>query len=295
MPKQTIQYKNINGFPPTICIQLLKWCNLKCINCRADSSPLEKEILQFQQLRTLLINLRSYGEWRISLTGGEPFFWPGLLDLLQLIADLRYPFSLTTNGYASKKPFDEIPANLWKNGTLYVSIDGDRETHDLQRSSGSFDKALSLMRHARAVVPKLYVNTVMFQNPSRWSKKLYEILDEYKVDNWTIISPVTAGRFAFDNAADSFCNYREWYDEITRIRLGLNGTMTTSFLDFASTENLKEGVVFINSNGEIRLPGFYQNNNEALRVKSIGLADSNAADTIAAAVGNLIENDYQIL
>jgi MoaA/NifB/PqqE/SkfB family radical SAM enzyme len=295
VPKQIIEHKNNNGFPPTICIQLLKWCNLKCINCRAGSSPLEKEGLDFQQLKRLLTDLRSYGEWRISLTGGEPFFWPELVDLLQLIADLQYPFSITTNGFASKKPFDEIPAHLWKNGTLYVSIDGDREIHDLQRSAGSYDRALSFIQHARTVVPKLYVNTVMFQNPSPWAKKLYEILNESKVDNWTIISPVMVGRFTFDNGANATYKYKEWYHEITGIGLSLNGKMTMSFLDFASTDSVKEGVVFINSNGEIRLPGFYQNKNEDLRVKSIGLGDSNAADTIAATIGNLIENECQIL
>lgn len=288
---KTIQFRNGNGFPPTICIQLLKWCNLTCINCRAGSSPLEKEILSIEQLSSLLQQLKKYGSWRISLTGGEPFFWKKLPELLTLINDCDYPFSVTTNGFSSEKMFDTIDPSLWKNGTLCVSLDGDQTLHDAYRAEGSYVKALQFIKHSRGRVPKINVNTVLFSEPLSWYKDLYHDLVDAKIDNWTIISPVKAGRRLvnrIDQPGSSI--YQDWYDLIKAFAASEN-RLTTTFLDFAATESVQEDVVFINSDGTVRLPGKYDS--EGLPVRQTHLAESQVAETIANCINNsLAENHY---
>jgi len=276
--RSKIEFVNSNGFPPTICIQLLKWCNLKCAYCRAGSSPFEKERLSFAEVSELLIKLNTFGKWRISLTGGEPFYWPELTALLELIDELAFPFSVTTNAFASIEPLSLIPSRLWKNATLYVSIDGNRKTHDGIRGEGSFDKAIDFLRFARPVVPKLFVNTVLFTDPQLWAAELYELLNAANVNNWTIISPVKAGRWP--QGAVQLADYRSGYNRINQIVNGFNGKTTTSFLDFAEAEGAYEDVVFINSDGKIRLPGFYQeesHSNNFPLVSEFSINDGDAA------------------
>src|SRR5665213_3257627 len=183
-----IVYRNQHGFPPTICIQLLKWCNLKCANCRADSSPLEKEQLRLNPLQSLLSALAVFGDWRISLTGGEPFFWYRLPALLKTIKDLGFPFSITTNGFANIRVFDSIPAEVWNRGTLYVSVDGNRVMHDSFRARNSYENAFEFIKYCRNVVSTINVNTVLYSDPDLWLEELYIELVKAKIDNWTIIS-----------------------------------------------------------------------------------------------------------
>lgn len=249
-----IAFRNKDGFPPTICIQLLNWCNLSCTNCRSSSSPHGKEHLSYDAIATLLENLSKYGKWRISLTGGEPFFWKDLPRLLTLIYKLNYPFSITTNGYASHNMFDSIPKQYWNNGTLYVSIDGNKTVHNILRGNNSFERATSFISYTRPKAKTIFVNTVLFTDPKYWMKELYAELMRLKVDNWTIISPVSKGRLEREIfTSKSFEEYYSTIREYTEKQP--HKKPTTSYLSFAEKENTVNDVVFINSNGDIRLPG----------------------------------------
>ena len=265
---------------------------MTCANCRASSSPLEKEILLIEQLSPLLHQLKKYGSWRISLTGGEPFFWKKLPELLAVISDCGFTFSVTTNGFASEKTFDTIDPGLWKNGTLYVSLDGNQPLHDAYRAEGSYTKAVQLITHCRTTVPKINVNTVLFSDPLPWYQELYHDLAAAAIDNWTIISPVNAGRREIHKADRSgSCIYQAWYDQIKAFTAA-KGRLTTTFLDFAATEHIQEDVVFINSDGTVRLPGKYDA--MGLPVRQIHLAEPQVAEAIADCVNNSLAENFEM-
>jgi MoaA/NifB/PqqE/SkfB family radical SAM enzyme len=278
-------FRNQNGFPPTVCVQLLKWCNLKCINCRAGSSPYEKEQLHAQHVIALVKDLASYGRWRISITGGEPFYWKGLDALLNEINFLELPFSVTTNGFSSTLQLKRLSGQFQNNATLYVSLDGNEFVHDALRGKGSYNKAIAFLRFARKLVPRLYVNTVLFTDPNLWVRELYSTLNSIGVDNWTIISPVNAGRW-MQSENWNLDIYNERYNCIHDHATSSPGKMKLSFLDFAGSANKVEDVVFVNSDGRIRLPGFYE---ACPKVENISIEDSNAANKIYYSVKNFIQ------
>jgi len=300
MIKNAINYRNNNGFPPTICIQLLKWCNLKCSFCRASSSPYESESLDYQDVEELLVTLSKYGKWRISLTGGEPFFWNDIEHLLKLIYDLEFPFNLTTNGYNTDGILSKIPAKYWKNGRLHVSIDGNKEIHNNIRGEKSYEKAIAFTKAARSKIPQLFVNTVLYTNPAIWGKELYTKLVLLKVDNWTIISPVKQGRWDSEYINKNNSNdYSKQFNYLKSISSSFPDSSTTlSFLDFSKSDGKYSDVVFINSNGEIKLPGFHLYNidfpNRPL-IEKVSIKGNNSAKIIFKSVQKFINSEKYML
>ena len=289
---ELIHYRNHNDFPPTICIQLLNWCNLNCNYCRSNSSSRMKDNLDFNTLKTLLTDLRQYDKWRISLTGGEPFFWKDIRNLLILLFELDFDFSITTNAFASKNAFDSIPKYVWGKCTLYVSIDGIAEIHNNFRGKNSYENAIEFIEYVKPDVKRLFVNTVLFTNPKLWGLDLYKTLNKLKVTNWTIISPVKQGRWHQEVTLEQ--SYLEQYDYIKSIA---NGSTTTSFLNFANTDSIITDIVFIDSDATVRLPGYFENNLDRNKPisKEVDLNDKEIIPKIIESVNNFILSENYIL
>lgn len=251
-----------------------------------------KDKLTFNSISSLLESLSQFGRWRISLTGGEPFYWKDIDRLLLFLYDLNFPFSITTNGFSSTRIFDKIPSYLWDGGTLYVSIDGDKTTHNNFRGERSFENAMLFLKHVRKGVRKLFVNTVLFTNPSIWAKSLYKELDNIGVDNWTIIAPVKQGRWLHD--LDSSNPFIDQYNMIRSIAIGKT---TTSFLDFAKTDSLLTDIVFIDSDESVRLPGYFDATKYPLKPISskININDPDAVHKITISVNAFLASEKYLL
>jgi radical SAM protein with 4Fe4S-binding SPASM domain len=140
-------------------------CNLRCAHCyQEDYSQNEfgfhdllAVVKQFEDL------LDEVGrEWapfpskgHITVTGGEPFLRGDFLDLLEVISAKkeRFSFSVLSNGTL----IDEAMARLLGKLTpvlVQVSIEGDKATNDRIRGPGTFDLAVTALKHlVRADVP----------------------------------------------------------------------------------------------------------------------------------------------
>ncbi|WP_457617833.1 radical SAM protein [Lutibacter sp.] len=251
--------------PPTVCIQLHDWCNLKCKNCRSNSSPHANVKLKIKSICNLLNDLSNYGKWRISLTGGEPLYFEGLFDVLQVISDKKFNFSLTTNGVVPLKNLHRIKDFFNQNGKLHISIDGNEKLHDINRGNGTFRKTIKFAKEARKLVPYLSVTTVLYENPSTWIDELINTLIELNIDNWTLISPVNEGRQSklFDN------NYSSYAKKIDDILIYKKVAFTYYFLDFNTIERQYKAVTFINSDGLITMPQLYTSKRKEKKKKHI--------------------------
>jgi MoaA/NifB/PqqE/SkfB family radical SAM enzyme len=287
-----LNYKNTNGFPPTVCIQLLDWCNLTCVNCRSDSSPRNKSRLNIGALKSFLSQLSQAGLWRISLTGGEPFYFPQLEELIAYIHSLSFPFSITTNGFSSKEKFEKVKSYFGDNGTLYVSIDGNKEWHNSVRGKKSYENAIDFLKYVRPQVTKLFVNTVLFSRPQLWAAELYHELETIGINNWTIISPVQKGRW--EKPEDSCGDFQSAYSYIKNIA---TGKTTTSFLDFAKTDSLLTDIIFVDSDNTVRLPGYFENAPDQRKPisKKISLNDNDIVSQIISSVNNFISSENYML
>jgi MoaA/NifB/PqqE/SkfB family radical SAM enzyme len=66
----------------TLCVELTTRCPLRCLHCSADASPDRQEIFPPAILAKRLIELDDLQE--IYLSGGEPFEYAALLDIIQV-------------------------------------------------------------------------------------------------------------------------------------------------------------------------------------------------------------------
>jgi len=129
-------------------------CNLSCRACpfhlRSDD---EEAHMSWNTAVTALNTLRRLGTRMIVFEGGEPLLWrDGSRRIHDLILYARENFlrvAVTTNGTL---PLDVLSHTLW------VSLDGLKETHDELRSN-SFDRILSNIKATKH--PRVFIHCTL--------------------------------------------------------------------------------------------------------------------------------------
>ncbi len=143
--------------PPGLLFQwhITQRCNFRCAHCYQESYGKEEpgfaelmEILdQFSQLIALW-RKRKRVRAHITLAGGEPFVRGDFADLLNVLHARRaeFSFAILSNGSLID---DKMARYLKKCNPAFVqiSMEGNRETHEQIRGPGSFDMAVSALRH----------------------------------------------------------------------------------------------------------------------------------------------------
>ncbi len=134
-------------------------CNLKCRHCPFWHENLPE--LRFEQVREIFKNLYGMGVRILIIEGGEPFLWKDgsycLNDVVNEAKKYFFSVGVTTNGTISL----EINPN-----TLWISLDGLRETHNNIRGQDIFDKIIQKIDSSSH--PNLYVNTTI--NKLNWQE-----------------------------------------------------------------------------------------------------------------------------
>ena len=286
------EYRNKNGYPPSILVELLKHCNLTCPYCRSSSSPQENAQLNFETISKLLQKLSLVCKWRISLAGGEPLLYSHLPNLIEHIVTLDFPFCLSTNGTQPISKLHRIPKSFWKNATLKISIDGNREIHDSYRGKGNFEKAIKFIKEARDLIPRIIINSVLIQDGKVWGDEVYDILNELKVDRWTVISPTKFG--SWNNALNNLIedSYMNQYNYFQKLSEDKNAPLKVSFLDYSKISTTCQDIVYIRSDGEIFLPETFAPN--TFQATSVFYESETAVNSILNSVNSFIQTNKYI-
>ena len=124
-------------------------CNLNCLHCpfwKRDTS----EMLTFNQVKNILSTLHQLGIRILILEGGEPLLWKDgkytIHDVVEVAKSLFYSVGITTNG--------TLPLTT-KTHTIWVSIDGIKETHNQIRGN-CFDKIIANIKNSPH--PNIFAN-----------------------------------------------------------------------------------------------------------------------------------------
>ena len=155
-------------------------CNLCCKHCYSSSAPGIKKELAFGALANIIGQASEIGYNVISMSGGEPFMYQSLEELLRFSKSAGYFNSVTTNGMLLKG--SRAKKILKYIDLAALSIDGKEEMHDHMRSQpGAFKK----MREGVAIL--------------RDSIKTYGFIHTLLPESWKILSWLTG--FAVDEKA----------------------------------------------------------------------------------------------
>lgn len=107
-------------------------CNLACLHCYSSSGPAVKDEIAKEDLLPLMQQFTDQGYHRVSFSGGEPFLYGPLAEVLAEARRVGLRTSLTTNGMAStKRRLTEVAPHL---DALAISLDGTPDSHNRMRN-----------------------------------------------------------------------------------------------------------------------------------------------------------------
>jgi Fe-coproporphyrin III synthase len=147
-----------------LVIHLLGRCNLRCQHCYMDSTPWSQASLPLDIVLHTLSQAERLGIQTVYVSGGEPFLYPDLPQVLAYAADAPFYCAVCTNGTL----IGRTEANILKScrAAAQVSIDGNEVYHDSFRgSAGAFRAATRAIQELVAAgVPTTTVVTICQEN-----------------------------------------------------------------------------------------------------------------------------------
>jgi radical SAM protein with 4Fe4S-binding SPASM domain len=119
-------------------------CVGNCLYCSYAPAAKPEEEVNTRLGYKIVDEVYDFGAPWFGISGGEPLVREDIFDIIEYARRTGFEVSLITSGFA----FDEKRLNkLVKNDVhTAVSIDGTRESNDMIRGKGSYDKALFAMK-----------------------------------------------------------------------------------------------------------------------------------------------------
>lgn len=136
-------------------------CNLKCIHCNVNSGPERTETLNLLTLKNILEKESFDSIVEVNITGGEPFLYKNLDNLLDLISSYfpKTKVSISTNGTCINT--DILKKHRNKITSVNVSVDGMEAEHEIMRGKGTFNKAMKGVKTLIDLGVPVKINTVI--------------------------------------------------------------------------------------------------------------------------------------
>lgn len=252
--------------PVRVIIDTTRRCPLTCWYCHSSSGPNyrgpEIHPARVPEIFDAAERVRAFD---VTVTGGEPTLWEGLLPLLDASRKLSYAsLQLITNGLTlSTRVLEAIRrANLSR---VCVSLDGVEAVHTSSRGNGTWRRTIDGIRRLRDVINNITVISVLDNgNYNRWPE-LTQMLPGLGVSQHHL-APVCFAGHAMDEYRGlnerQFAEARRTVDELTAVlpegfTLRFNDSMVSgmrtrrmSLQQF--TEVYKGWSVIVRPNGDVR-------------------------------------------
>jgi len=147
-----------------LLIHLLNTCNLSCQHCYLNADKYSKKMIPYDLVVDILEEADDLSMKSVQFSGGEPFLFPKIFELLESANNKSYFLTVSTNGTLINERAAERLADL--NIKIVTSIDGPAEYHDRFRAKiGAFaqtEKAIKLL--VQKNVPVKLVATICRDN-----------------------------------------------------------------------------------------------------------------------------------
>lgn len=123
-------------------VYLTNACNLRCrycFNLEREDAPR----IPLDDIRAILKSAYEQHNRYVSITGGEPFLYKQIFDVLDYAHDLGYWINILSHGGLLDQPRIDKLKKYWR-ARIRISLDGpDRQSHDFLRGEGTFDNTMS--------------------------------------------------------------------------------------------------------------------------------------------------------
>lgn len=157
-------------------IELLAKCNLKCRHCSNATQNESKEIASVK-VKEIVNQLTEHGVKVIVLSGGEPFLYQSIQEIVDYIYNRNINVQINTNGVLLQNHIGWL--QKYKHLlTLQISMDGyDADTYKFIRQSDCFENVIQNIRSATAIGINVELKTV-FSKKTASHYKSFQILSK---------------------------------------------------------------------------------------------------------------------
>ena len=199
--------------------EVTRACDLVCKHCRASAqeTAAPDELSPADALRLIDDVARFPRKPTICFTGGDPLKRADLFDIIRHATELGIGSALTPSA-TPLATFDAFKkAKEAGVSAIGLSIDGpNAEVHDAFRGlSGSFDKALEMLKYAQDLELPVQVNTSITRRNVELVDAIADLLEDKGVMMWSVFFLVPVGR-GVEEIRISPPEYREVFAKLYR-------------------------------------------------------------------------------
>ncbi|MDD2852893.1 MAG: adenosyl-hopene transferase HpnH [Desulfuromonadaceae bacterium] len=194
--------KKVEKYPLVMVLEPTHLCNLTCSGC----GRIREYADSIQEMMTLTECLQSVDECPapvVNITGGEPFLYPQLRELVAEVLNRGKHVFLCTNGLLLEDALDDMRQH--PNFILNIHVDGLEDTHDrILERKGAFKSVLSGIRKAKERGFRVCTNTTIFKETDLVEiEMLFRQLEEAGVDG-VLVAP----GFGYEASGEKLFNER---------------------------------------------------------------------------------------
>jgi len=224
------RWKGNSRYPLVLMLEPTHQCNLNCTGCgriREYRQSLDRSL----SLEECLKSVEEAGAPVVTITGGEPFLYPHLRDLVRGVLKERRHIYLCTNGTLLPERLDSLDPHVRL--SLNVHVDGYGPVHDrIMGRNGVFETVLEGIRYAKKRGFRVTTNTTVYKHTDPLNlKRLFQVLTVLDV-NGILLSPA----FDYESVGeDLFLNRKETirkFREIAPLFAGYKLISTPVYLEF---------------------------------------------------------------
>jgi MoaA/NifB/PqqE/SkfB family radical SAM enzyme len=179
----------------SVCWNLTNVCNKNCEYCFRE---LNEDAQLFETNKGVLKNLKMMDVTHITFSGGEPFLYPNILDLIKLVHDSGIKVQIITNGSMLNK--DNIEEYLQYVDRISFSCDSPRSyvNEQIGRGYDSYEHIKEILPYIREKFDsrklKININSVITKDESKEYEEIKYMLSalkkeiiQYEIDKWKIL------------------------------------------------------------------------------------------------------------
>lgn len=172
--KSILQAKLLNKRTPlSVYISLTDRCPTICKYCNVPQKK-QKE-MDYEQIKGIIDDMKRMGSQRLQLVGGEPMIRKDIGQIIDYAKENGLFVTTSTSGYLIQEKIHEIK----KVDIVFLSFDGDKETHEYQRGKGSFDNFLKAVGALKENGIKFWTTTVITRKNMNTLDYIFNMAEKY--------------------------------------------------------------------------------------------------------------------
>ena len=149
----------------TLCVT--NHCNIRCKYCYGEFYDSKEKDFKKEEIFALIDELSAMGTRYISINGGEALLRNDIEEIVDKIREKNLLCHISTNGTLVKRRLSAIR----KIDSVAISIDGKRESNDLNRGAGTFDQIIEAIKLLKREGIHFHTHTVITKhNKDTWEE-----------------------------------------------------------------------------------------------------------------------------